>query len=68
MIDYLQVQRVAIKNNVSPEIIEKDYFIELVLFYFSKNSSLCDNFVFMRNLFQNRIIRGKLNLLPICNI
>ena len=46
MIDYLQVQRLAIKNNVSPEIIEKDYFIELVLFYFSKNSSLCDNFVF----------------------
>jgi len=46
MIDYLQVQRLAIKNNVSPEIIEKDYFIELVLFYFSKNSSLCENFVF----------------------
>jgi len=46
MIDYLQVQRLSLKNNVSPEIIEKDYFIELVLFYFSKNSSLCDNFVF----------------------
>ena len=46
MIDYLQVQRLAIKNNVSPEIIEKDYFIELVLFYFSKNSSLCENFIF----------------------
>ena len=46
MIDYLQVQRLAIKNNISPEIIEKDYFIELVLFYFSKNSSLCENFVF----------------------
>ena len=46
MIDYLQVQRLSLKNNISPEIIEKDYFIELVLFYFSKNSSLCENFVF----------------------
>ena len=27
MIDYLQVQRLSIKNNVSLEIIEKDYFI-----------------------------------------
>lgn len=41
MIDYLLVQRLSLKNNVSPEIIEKDYFIELVLFYFSKSSSLC---------------------------
>ena len=46
MIDYLQVQRLALINNVSPEIIEKDYFIELVLFYFSKDSSLCENLVF----------------------
>jgi len=46
MIDYLQVQRLALKNNVSPEIIEKDYFIELLLFYFSKNNSLCENLVF----------------------
>ena len=46
MIDYLQVQRLSLKNNVSPEIIEKDYLIELVLFYFSKSSSLCENFVF----------------------
>jgi len=46
MIDYLQVQRLALKNNVSPEIIEKDYFIELVLFYYSKDSSLCENLVF----------------------
>ncbi|MHA1233399.1 MAG: nucleotidyl transferase AbiEii/AbiGii toxin family protein [Candidatus Helarchaeota archaeon] len=46
MIDYLQVQRLALKNNVSPEIIEKDYLIELVLFYFSKDSSLCENLVF----------------------
>ena len=46
MIDYLQVQRLAIKNNVSPEIIEKDYLIELVLFYFSKDNFLDENFVF----------------------
>ena len=46
MIDYLQVQRLALKNNISPEIIEKDYLIELVLFYFSKDNSLCENIVF----------------------
>jgi predicted nucleotidyltransferase component of viral defense system len=46
MIDYLQVQRLSLKNNVSPEIIEKDYFIELVLFYFSKNNFLYENLVF----------------------
>ena len=46
MIDYLQVQRLALKNNVSPVIIEKDYFIELILFHFSKDSSLCENLVF----------------------
>ena len=56
MIDYLQVQRLAIKNNVSPEIIEKDYFIELVLFYFSKNSSLCENIAknFFRLSYKNK--------------
>lgn len=46
MIDYLQVQRLALKNNVSPEIIEKDYFIELILFYFSKDNFLDEKFVF----------------------
>lgn len=46
MIDYLQAQRLSLKNNVPPEIIEKDYFIELVLFYFSKDNFLYENFVF----------------------
>ena len=46
MIDYLQVQRLSLKNNISPEIIEKDYFIELLLFYFSKDNFLYENFVF----------------------
>lgn len=46
MIDYLQVQRLSLKNNISPEIIEKDYLIELVLFYFSKDNFLYENIVF----------------------
>lgn len=46
MIDYLQVQRLSLKNNVSPEIIEKDYLIELVLYYFSKDNFLYENLVF----------------------
>lgn len=46
MIDYLQVQKLSIKNNVSPEIIEKDYLIELVLFYFSKDNFL-DKILFL---------------------
>jgi len=46
MIDYLQVQRLSLKNNISPEIIEKDYFIELLLFYFSKDNFLYENIVF----------------------
>ena len=46
MIDYLQVQRLSLKNNVSPEIMEKDYFIELLLFYFSKDNFLYENYVF----------------------
>ena len=46
MIDYSQIKRLSSAQNVPEEIIEKDYFIELVLFYFSKNSSLCENFVF----------------------
>jgi len=46
MIDYLQAQRLSLKNNVSPEIIEKDYFIELILFYFSQDAFLRENIVF----------------------
>ena len=63
MIDYLQVQRLALKNNVSPEIIEKDYFIELVLFYFSKDSSLCENFVFRKG-FYFHIRNSKIRIQP----
>jgi len=46
MIDFFQVQRLSLKYSVSPEIIEKDYFIELILFYFSKDTFLHDNIVF----------------------
>jgi len=46
MIDFFQVQRLSLKNNVSPEMIEKDYFIELILFYFSQDTSLYANIVF----------------------
>ncbi|MEA3476488.1 MAG: nucleotidyl transferase AbiEii/AbiGii toxin family protein [Candidatus Cloacimonadota bacterium] len=37
MINYSQIQRLALKKGVSEEIIEKDYFIELVLFYIVRN-------------------------------
>ncbi len=46
MIDFFQAQRLSLKNNVSPDIIEKDYFIELILFYFSQDTFLYDNIVF----------------------
>jgi len=46
MIDFFQAQRLSLKYSVSPEIIEKDYFIELILFYFSKDTFLHDNIVF----------------------
>jgi uncharacterized protein len=46
MIDFFQAQRLSLKYSVSPEIIEKDYFIELILFYFSQDTFLHDNIVF----------------------
>jgi uncharacterized protein len=46
MIDFFQVQRLSLKYSVSPEIIEKDYFIELILFYFSQDTFFHDNIVF----------------------
>jgi len=46
MIDYFQVQKLSIQNNVSPVIIEKDYFIELILYFFSKDDYLNKNIIF----------------------
>ncbi len=46
MIDFFQAQRLSLKNNVSPEMIEKDYLIELILFYFSRDTFLHNNIIF----------------------
>ena len=46
MIDFFHAQRLSLKNNVSPDIIEKDYLIELILFYFSQDTFLRENIVF----------------------
>jgi len=35
MISYFQIQRLASQKEVSEDIIEKDYFIELILYYLS---------------------------------
>jgi predicted nucleotidyltransferase component of viral defense system len=37
MINYFQIQRLASLRKVPEEIIEKDYFIELLLLYLSKD-------------------------------
>jgi len=46
VIDYFQSQRLAAKAGVPPETIEKDYFIELVLFYMAKNIYFNERLVF----------------------
>jgi predicted nucleotidyltransferase component of viral defense system len=46
MINYFQIQRLASKNGVSEEIIEKDYLIELVLFYLVKDEYLKRSLIF----------------------
>jgi len=46
MIDFFHAQRLSLKNNVSADIIEKDYLIELILFYFSQDTFLRENIVF----------------------
>lgn len=46
MIDYFQTQRLASKKGVSGDVIEKDYFIELLLFYLSSDYSFKKKFIF----------------------
>jgi len=46
MINYFQSQRLAERAGVPPEIIEKDYFIELILLYIAKDSELKEKLVF----------------------
>lgn len=46
MINYTRVQKISAKEGIPEEIIEKDYLIELILYYLSKDKYLKDNFVF----------------------
>ncbi len=46
MITYSQIQRLAAKQELSEEIIEKDYPIELILFYFAKDGFFKERLVF----------------------
>src|SRR4030042_3037683 len=46
MINYFQIQRIASQKRMPEDIIEKDYFIELLLFYLSSDYSFRKKFVF----------------------
>ncbi len=46
MINYFQSQRLAEIAGVPPEIIEKDYFIELLLCYMAKDSKFREKLIF----------------------
>jgi len=46
MIGYNQIQRIASNEGVTEAVIEKDYFIELLLFYLSNNSLFKEKVVF----------------------
>lgn len=46
MIDYFQIQRLASIKGMPEDVIEKDYFIELLLFYLSSAESLRQKFIF----------------------
>jgi len=46
MIDYFQIQRLASQNEIPESIIEKDYFIELMLFYLSNDEYFNKKVVF----------------------
>lgn len=62
MIDYFQVQKLSIQNNVSPVIIEKDYFIELILYFFSKDDYLNKNIIFRGGTAINSLFNGEISL------
>ena len=46
MISYLQIQRIASKEGVPEEIIEKDYFIELILSFLAKEKYFREILIF----------------------
>lgn len=46
MISYTQIQKISSQEGVPEEIIEKDYLIELLLYYLSKEKYLKERFIF----------------------
>jgi len=46
MISYTQIQKLSSMEGVPEEIIEKDYLIELILYYLSKDKYLKERFIF----------------------
>jgi len=46
MINYLQIQRLASIKGMPEDVIEKDYFIEILLFYLSSAESFRQKFIF----------------------
>lgn len=46
MISYIQIQKISSQESVPEEIIEKDYLIELILYYLSKDKYLKEHLVF----------------------
>lgn len=46
MVDYHQIQRLSSKIGISEETVEKDYLIELILFYLSQNNYFQEKFIF----------------------
>lgn len=46
MISYFQIQRLASKKGMPEVVVEKDYFIELLLFYLSSAESFKQKFIF----------------------
>ena len=46
MINYFQIQRLASIKRMPEDVIEKDYFIELLLFYLSSAESFRQKFIF----------------------
>ncbi|GAI52412.1 unnamed protein product, partial [marine sediment metagenome] len=46
MISYFQIQRLASQKEVSEDIIEKDYFMELILYYLSDDNFFNERVIF----------------------
>lgn len=46
MISYSQIQKISSQKNILEEIIEKDYLIELILYFVAKDKYLQERFIF----------------------